>query len=239
MVENYLIFNGTNTKDYGVYISGAKTYRTAERDRELIEIPGRNGYLLQDNGRYKPVEIEYDAFCVKNIKGNVRALINSLAEDHSIHELTDTFDRSHTRQATFDTQIDPELFAMKTARFLLRFTCQPERWRQDGQTAITVTDGMNLDNPTKQTAKPLVRIYGTGNLYIGEHTVTVTENSGYIDLDTEQGDAFEEVASVIVYRNNQIILPDHQMPTLEPGTTTIHFDPTITRVQIIPRWWEL
>ena len=46
------IFDGKKSKDFGVYISGNAVYDAPEKDVELIEIPGRDGELIIDNGRY-------------------------------------------------------------------------------------------------------------------------------------------------------------------------------------------
>ena len=61
-MRNWFIYDGKNSKDYGVYISGMQTYNAPERDVTSLEIPGRNGELTIDNGRYKNINITYPAF---------------------------------------------------------------------------------------------------------------------------------------------------------------------------------
>lgn len=52
-MRQYLIFGGECSKDFGLYISGSGAFNAPERDIETVEVPGRNGSLIIDNGRYK------------------------------------------------------------------------------------------------------------------------------------------------------------------------------------------
>ena len=44
-------FDGVNSERFGLWISGAGTYDTPERDVALVSVPGRNGDLEFYNGR--------------------------------------------------------------------------------------------------------------------------------------------------------------------------------------------
>lgn len=239
-IEHTLTYNSVQTVAYSTYISGAKTYRTPTRDYEMIEIPGRNGYLLQDNNRFSPIVIEYDAFIVHDALTNYRLLINALSSDFGIHRLEDTFDPTHYRMGFFSGGIQPEIFALKTAKFTLPFTCQPERWLKTGeqQTTFTGTSG-DIVNPTRFDAKPLIRVTGTGSFYISEQRIRVLENTGYIDIDCESGDAYEEVDGLVVLRNDKIAVDNHTFPAIFPGSNHLRIANSITDLTITPRWWEI
>ena len=48
---NWFIFDGKNSRDYGIYISGSGTFNAPEMDITTVEIPGRNGDLtISNNG---------------------------------------------------------------------------------------------------------------------------------------------------------------------------------------------
>lgn len=240
-IEYTLTYNGVQTVSYSTYISGAKTYRTPTRDYEMIEIPGRNGFLLQDNNRYTPIVIEYDAFVVHDALTNYRLLINALSSDFGIHRLEDTYDSTHFRMGVFTGGIQPEIFALKTAKFVLPFTCQPERWLKTGEEPVFFTNTTTGDivNPTRYDAKPLIRVYGNGSFYISEQRVNVQGNTGHIDIDCEMGEAYEEVDGAIVSRNSNITLTDHTFPVIFPGSNHLRIAQGITQLKITPRWWEL
>lgn len=238
-IENYLTYNNVRSDTYNVYVSGAKTFRTAERDYETIEIPGRNGYLLQDNNRYKPVIVEYDAFCVNNALANYRDLVNALAKNFGLYSLTDTFDTTHFRMGVFAGGVDPNIYALQTARFTLKFHCQPERCLISGWNNMeTYTADGTITNPTGYPTKPLIRIFGNGTVGIGNISITVTGNSNpayYVDIDCETGYAFMGNTN----RSGDVTMTDHNMPTLGSGSTAITVGTGIQQLKILPRWWEL
>lgn len=238
-VENYLSYNAYPSVANKIYISGVKAFRTAERDYEKIEIPGRNGFLLQDNGRFKPVVVEYDAFVVDNSVSNYLTYINKISSNFGLHRLFDTYDNYHYRMGIFAGGVDPNIFAMKTVRFTMRFICQPERWLYTGETETTYTASSNtIVNPTYFPAKPLLHIVGNGTVTLGGVTITVAGNSGYIDLDCETGDAYEVVSGTLYYRNDKLTIPNHEMPSLVTGNNTLALS-GVTSVKVRPRWWEL
>ncbi|MBR5931241.1 MAG: hypothetical protein IKZ95_04355, partial [Lachnospiraceae bacterium] len=62
MAIEYFVFGGQDSRNYGIYISGSGVFGAPERDGSKVSIPGRNGEMFLDNGRYKNIEIKYPAF---------------------------------------------------------------------------------------------------------------------------------------------------------------------------------
>ena len=62
--------------------------------------------------------------------------------------------------------------------------------------------------------------------------------NGLIYIDMEIGEAYEVVNDSVVPVNHGIIMPP-DLITLKPGTNTITFDNTFTKVDLIPRWWKV
>ena len=58
----------------------------------------------------------------------------------------------------------------------------------------------------------------------------------YIDLDI--GEAYFISGGTAVSANNAVNIPA-ELPTLPSGATTITFDNTVTKVDIVPRWWKV
>ena len=93
-----------------------------------------------------------------------------------------------------------------------------------------------IANPTLFEAKPLLRIYGTGQLQIGTGLLTIdTAGTEYIDIDCDVMDCYEGFAN----RNGNVTIS--KWPTFTPGNNIIAFpnDSNITQVYITPRWWTL
>ena len=75
-MKNFIIFNGQSLRDFGVYISGLNTYNAPSRDVDSVKVPGRNGTLTMDNGRYNNINVTYPAFICNNYDARVEALRN-------------------------------------------------------------------------------------------------------------------------------------------------------------------
>ena len=63
MIFNSLIFGSINSADYGIYITGESVYDAPERAVEMVKVPGRNGALALDQGRWENIEVSYPAGC--------------------------------------------------------------------------------------------------------------------------------------------------------------------------------
>ena len=70
---NWFIFDGKNSRDYGIYISGSGTFNAPEMDITTVEIPGRNGDLTISNNRFRNITVEYPAFIRKQFRHNAAA----------------------------------------------------------------------------------------------------------------------------------------------------------------------
>ena len=70
MAINSITFNGQNSLDYGLYVSGNQTFNSAEKDYSKVSVPGRSGDLLVFNNRYKNVSLNYNAILIENYEEN-------------------------------------------------------------------------------------------------------------------------------------------------------------------------
>ena len=59
--QGNLIFDGIDAQASGVLISGEGTFDSPERIYEMVEVPGRNGAVAIDQGRFSNIEITYPA----------------------------------------------------------------------------------------------------------------------------------------------------------------------------------
>ena len=135
--------------------------------------------------------------------------------------------------AYYDGEVEWDAVANRYGEVDLTFNCQPQRWLTSGEVMSEVATGATLTNPTGFNARPLLRVYGTGTLNIGNQVITVTTaGNEYIDIDCEIMEAFEGSIS----RNSNVTLPDEVYITA--GDTTITFT-GLTKVEIKPRWWRL
>ena len=236
-MRNFIIFNGKSFMDYGVYISGDGTFNAPERDTTKIEIPGRNGTLTVDKGRYKNLPVKYPAFIVHDFNANIEGLRNFLLTQSGYGRLEDTYHPEEFRKAKisggFTTKPIAELYA---GEFDLEFDCYPQRFLKSGELPVSFTAAGNLINKYLTEAKPLIRAYGTGTFSIGSKSVQITSADTYTDIDCDLQEAFKDTLATNC--NNNIILTDGEFPSLIPGDNLITLS-GLSGIEITPRWWML
>jgi len=232
-----IVFNNKSLADFGVYISGTGVFNAPERDAELVQIPGRNGELTLDKGRYKNISLTYPAFIIRDFKNNVQALRNFLLSQKGFCRLEDDYHSEEFRMAkwvgAFEADPIAELYA---ANFDLNFSCYPQRFLKEGENPIEVTGNATIMNRYYTTALPLIRAYGTGSFTIGGIAVQITTANGYTDIDCDLQEAYKDTLATNC--NANIVLTNSVFPSLVPGDNAITLS-GITKLEIIPRWWIL
>ena len=239
-VRNYLTFAGKNSKDFLLYISGPGVYNSPAVDMELQSVPGRNGDLIRDNARYgehryKNVDIKYDAFFFDALAPRTAAVKSWLLSPIGYQTLHDTYDLDFFRLAICKDAVEFETKRRKGASMTLTFHCQPQRWSVEGQRKLYLDAGTVLRNPYEFPAKPIIRVYGSGegNLYVGDQVVKILKNDGHIDLNCETHNAYDASG----FCNGYVKTDD--FPELTPGKNSISWSGGVTAVEITPRWWTL
>lgn len=234
---NTIVLNGKMLSDFGVFISGSGVFNAPERDVEIIEVPGRNGTLTRDNGRYKNISLTYPAFIYEDFKDKVQALRNYLNSQKGYVRLEDSYHPNEFRLARVSGEFnaDPveELYGGK---FELTFDCYPQRFLKSGEQIIEITANGSIDNVQYTTAKPLIRAYGTGSFSIGGVAVQITTASTYTDIDCDLQECYKDTLATNC--NENVVLTNGKFPELVPGTNAITLS-GITMLEITPRWWIL
>lgn len=232
---NFIVFNGQKLKDYGVFISGEAVFDAPKRDTTSVKVPGRNGELTLDNGRYENITIKYPAFIVRSFKERISELRNFVLSQSGYQRLEDTYHPDEFRLAKWesDFSVKPDE-ALLAGEFDLKFNCYPQRFLKSGENAIEITSATTIINEQMTTALPLIRAYGTGTFTINGVTVQITSASSYTDIDCDLQECFKDTLSINC--NGNVVLTT--FPELQPGENTISMS-GITKLEITPRWWRL
>lgn len=228
-----LTIGGRNLADFGVYISGEGTYNAPERSITEEVVPGRNGSLIIDNGRYQNIEVSYPAFIIRDFPRNMAGLRSYLASLRGYSRLEDSYHPDEYRMAALSGGIDVQTsgYMNREGQFTLTFNCKPQRFLRSGEYAIPVTSGATVYNPTLFDAKPLIRVYGKGSITVNGETMEWSGSSEYVDIDCDIQDCYYMGANM-----NNYVTGD--FPVLSPGDNVIAFTGS-TSVRITPRWWIL
>ena len=239
-MNDYLVFNGISSTDCGALIFPKEIDNAPKRDLKKIKVPGRNGSIIIDNGRYEDVKQSYTGIIYDSEKFDeyMNAMRAAVLGTIGYKRLEDSFKPDEYRMAYFDGSFSPDVIRLwkKMGKFELEFTCKPQRYLKIGEIQKSFTSsGGSLLNPSVYTALPFLRVYGYGLLNVGGYQIRITSNSNpYMDIDCERMDAY--------YNNtncNNLLRPADDFPRLVAGKSNITFVNTITRVIVKPNWWIL
>lgn len=172
-------FDGEDSRDYGVYISGDGVFNAPERDVEMIEIPGRNGAYALDHGRFRNIEITYPAGLFGDTEADfaqgISALRNALCSRKGYCRLEDEYNPSEYRLAVYKSGLEVTPAQLKAGEFPITFECQPQRYLKSGETALEVSSGDTINNPTLFDASPVLSFSASDNgvITIGDNSISI------------------------------------------------------------------
>ena len=235
-MRNYFTFGGIDSRTYGVYISGDGVFDSPERQYEYINVPGRNGALIGLEKRMNNVSLTYPAFIYESFDTNLSGLKAALLSKIGYQELSDSYHTDEFRLAAFDGDMKVNPDHLRAGKFDLTFNCKPQRFLNSGKTKTTITaTGTKINNPTLFDSQPEITVTGYGTLYIGTQGIEIANVWTSVVIDSELADCYSGVNNA----NGQVTFSTNDFPVLKPGDNNITFDNTITKVEIVPRWWRV
>lgn len=136
--RNYFVFGGVKSSDYGIYISGSGTYNAPKRAVDEVEIPGKNGTLIIDHGRYENTVLTYPAFTYASDRDALSRILsdfrNAILSKRGYQRLEDTYHTDEYRMAMFSVDFEAEVTANgRAGGFDLEFNCKPQRFLTEGE----------------------------------------------------------------------------------------------------------
>lgn len=177
-VMNSLTFGGINSLNYGIYITGEGVYNAPERAVDTVSVPGRNGDVIIDQGRYENVTVVYKAGAFGSDQADFRQKIsafrNAILSKIGYQRLTDTYHPDEYRMGLYSSglEVDPVHYS-GAGEFELKFYCKPQRFLTSGETASAVANNGSVSNPTLYPASPLLEFKGYGNVALNGETIIV------------------------------------------------------------------
>lgn len=205
-----LEFGGINSADYGVYITGEAVYNAPERSVEMVDVPGRNGAVLIDNGRFENIEVTYPAGIPGTNQGDFAEKLsefkNAVLSQKGYQRLTDEYNPSEYRLATYISGLEVDAVEGQqgtVGEFELKFNCKPQRWLTSGETAVTVADGDTLTNPTLFDAEPLLEVEGYGTIGFNGFLINL-DNAVFGNVDVVSGVSYPDSNMVEINLNSSL-----------------------------------
>lgn len=179
-------FDGVNSLDYNIGITGSAVYNAPTRDVEMISIPGRDGEYALDHGRFNNIEITYPSGMGDNDQTNfaqrVSDLRNQLASRVGYKRLEDEYNPDEYRMAIYKSglEVSPVQYS-RAGQFDITFDCKPQRFLKSGETATNYARNSTISNPTLFDSHPLLQFNSNGSdgsISLGTQNITV--KSAYV-----------------------------------------------------------
>lgn len=238
-MRNSLIFDGINTSEYGVYITGAGIYDTPTKRYTTVSIEGRNGDLiLEDNPNFATfdnINVRYPAVIMNDFTKNYKAFKSKLSANRGYAMLTDTIEPERFRYGTFKEVTSLRMTDhFDAGTFEIIFECKPQWFLSDGMNPIVMTASGAIFNPTSHASKPIIKATGNGSITLNSNTIVITNNaSKTIWIDSEIEDAYTGSTN----RNSDVTFSNNEFPLIVPEYNNIVLGGVT--IEIVPRWYEI
>ena len=243
----------------GAFVWGAGQYSAPARSVDFIEVPGRNGDLLIDNGNYTNTTAIFDVVITKDVEENTDRLKYLLYSQKGYQKLYDSDLKGFYRMASFNDGF--EILSSEGGVVRIEFDCKPFKYDIVGDDVITIeyedlnSDYFVLENPHFEESHPEITVYashekdsGTIQIEGGEAQIDGTVPKKYINIsghptlwthgtiDTDKQYFYRYSADKIDNLNRYISTAD---VTLKAGENRIKFDNGFEKIEIKPRWVTL
>lgn len=236
---DYFIYNGVSSAAYSARVFPTHSMlRAPSHKYNKVTVPGRSGALLMDLASFDNIQREYDIQIANDSElTSFNALRNYLASCTGYLRLTDSFDTTHYYMAAYTEPFDmnADWRSKKRGRGTIAFDCKPQRFLLSGEAVISFTADGTVENTTLFPAQPLLRVYGSGTVGVGNTNITIVNADVYTDIDCAMGYAYKGGSS----KNLNVTISTRDFPTLPPGQSGISLGTGITRVEVTPRWWTV
>ena len=234
-MKHFFTLDGKSSVDFDTWIANGNMWDGAEHDDEAVEVPGRNGAIIFNNGRYRNFSAVLSCYIPSDMQRNVDGLRAFLSSRHGYCKYEDNLHPMEYRMVRYKGGFSLSAADRVGASVDLTFDCKPQRFLKSGDITVTYTGNGTIFNHTNYAARPLIRCVGTGGtVAIGGVSVTVTGCTSSVTIDCDLMEAYEGTVS----RNGTTTLNNGAFPTIKPGEWTVTFT-GFTRVEITPRWWTI
>ena len=189
------------------------------------------------NEDFEDFGVKYTCFLMPEEYQNVEIIARNiyawLFYDVAYKRLEDSYERGYYRLAYCGQSVSvEEITRGLLGKLEIELTCKPYKFAYNGERTITLTKAGTLYNTEGFTAKPYMKIYGSGNvtIYINARAHSFAGIQSYIEVDSELMNAYKGDE----LQNNK--MTSTLFPKLAAGQNNISWSGNVTKIEIIPRW---
>lgn len=244
-----ITFNGKSSSSFGITVECYPSPNRPARRGTVLQIPGRNGNLVIEDGTYENVTLKFDVYLSAepaNLYDRAAAVADWLLGSSGYQRLTTEYEPDIFRLARFAGPLDIEAILNSHGRATLEFDCYPQRFDALGHVysdyGSLSSGSAAITNTGIMIAKPMIKVTGKGNVVLdfasaaSGNTTEVdfafsTSKTETIILDCDLHDAYYEDGSnanaAVSFSDAEASLPESAdyfyptFPELTPGSNTV------------------
>ena len=205
------------------------------RDVNVIQVPGRDGDLIMDNGRYhsvvRSIPCRLEAPSERNVEQVMNEINNWLIDDGRFHEFNWDNDSDFEYLARVEGDVVSRRMLSHLGQTVLKFRLHPIKYLRSSLIEQLTPTGTNIPNQFRISAKPIIRIVGDGDITIniGGRPLVLHGISGGCIINSESQTITDLQGRVTLFERMRSPFPD-----LQPGNNQVTFSGNI-QVFITPR----
>ncbi|WOK48417.1 phage tail protein [Streptococcus equi subsp. equi] len=229
----YIEFNGKKSDSFGLLLERERSIKSTSNDVDLIEVDGRDGVLLKDNGRLKAIEQDFPFSLVGDVTVDQQK-ISEWLHVKGWHNLVLSWDNDYIYRASVVNLFEIDEILKQFGRLKINFLIHPIKYLKTGKQEVSLVNGGTLQNPGNVQAKPLLKIKGTGNgvLTINGFETGLENVQGELVIDMERHLVYKDVLSAW---DNIVRTERHRMPLFDVGQNSISWTGNFT-ITAVPNW---
>lgn len=224
----YFEWNGERSTSRGIYVSEQPPIMIPVERVKYETVAGKSGVVAITEGEKVYKDVTMTVKCWVKGDADLSSITSWMRGEGKI-----TFGNRPEGyyKGRLSSQAELKRFGKSEVReFSLVFRCQPYLYLKDN-TVFAFTEPVVLENMYNETALPIIRIEGTGDidLTIQGKTVSFTGLTDGITVNSE----IEEAYNGSILMNNCMV---GAFPVLEPGMNAVSFTGDVTSIEVIANW---
>jgi len=229
-------YKGISSKEMHLRVLNDVLFTSPTRDVDLIQVPGRDGDLVMDNGRYnsviRSIPCRIEAPANTNVEALVNRINNWLIDDGKFHPFTWENDADFKYLARVEGDVISQRVLSRFGKMAVDFRLHPIKYLKSTLTPRQITTGTSIFNQFGVEAKPMIRIVGSGDitLNIGGRPLVLRRIGTGCIIDSETQTITDLQGRVTLF--DSMYSP---FPVLRPGNNQITFTRNDIGVFVTPR----
>lgn len=165
LCKRWMTIGGVSLDEFNCHLLMPGIASSPERDVQVIEVPGRSGDLVIDNGRFKNRSVEYK--CVidgSDSQYDFERMMAWLKSLKGYQRIEESYHPEYYRMGLFSAAVEPEEQNLHQVAFTLKANCKPQKYLMTGDEEKQFTL-MALDSAAHEYVSKDYPVFGSAVLY--------------------------------------------------------------------------